>query len=196
MAGSAAAASSPHIVERTTPVTFSPAVATSSSGLYPPLHHLSLPPLSSFTKNGLHGPHLVLQPSFRPPLTLLLGLYGRRMIGRVPPLVGSFGHGIHSVRLSTGFGSDPLWGVAPSLLLGLPTINLNLWITNIKNFVTTTLEKVNDFLSWKTQFSSFIFMHQLHDIVDGTILQPPLYVYVSSKMPQPNPAYTAWVRLN
>ena len=63
----------------------------------------------------------------------------------------------------TPMHGDPMWNMASSLLPGLSSTDPSLWTINIKNFVITVLEKVDYFLSWNTQFFSFLVMHQLYD---------------------------------
>ena len=98
--------------------------------------------------------------------------------------------------MPSGLVGDPTWTIGPALLPRLPPINPSLWTINIKTFVTTILERVDDFLSWKTQFLSFLVMHQLHGFIDGTITQPASHFFVSSEMPQLKPAFTLWIRLD
>ena len=86
--------------------------------------------------------------------------------------------------------------LAPSHLPGFSSINPSLWTINIKTFVTTMLDKFDDYLSWKTQFVSFLVMHQLHGFVDGLVSQPPIFVVLSSGLQQPNPGYATWLHLD
>lgn len=116
----------------------------------------------------------------------------------VPPCPGvSFGSGVPStVAFPSGLLGDPTWTVGPTLLLGLPPVNPTLWTINIKTFVTTVLERVDDFLSRKPQCLSFLVMHQLRGFIDGTINQLASHIFPFSKTPQPNPAFASWIRLD
>ena len=54
-------------------------------------------------------------------------------------------------------------------LLSLPS---SVWMVN----VTTLLASIDDYLSWRTQFTSFIILHQLDGMLDGMVIHPPSQV--------------------
>ena len=46
----------------------------------------------------------------------------------------------------------------------------SLWTVNITKYVTTIPTSADDYyLSWQTQFTSFVIMHQLQGLLDGTV---------------------------
>jgi len=55
----------------------------------------------------------------------------------------------------------------------------SLWTINITNYVTMILALVDDYLSWETQFTSFMIMHQVNDMLDGTIVQLPSTIFIA-----------------
>ena len=57
-------------------------------------------------------------------------------------------------------------------------------------YVITVLASVDDYLSWKIQFTSFDIMHQLPGILDGTVIQPPSTILVAPDVGQHN---STWV---
>ena len=84
----------------------------------------------------------------------------------------------------------------PSHGSGLPPLPPSLWTVNITTYVTTILASVDDYLSWETKFTSFIIMHQLHGMLDGSILQPPPMILVAHDFTEPNPAYSYWLHVD
>lgn len=61
-----------------------------------------------------------------------------------------------------------------SLLLtfgGLPPLPPSIWVVNITTYVTTTLASVDDYLSWRTQFTLFVILHGLEGMLDGALPQ-------------------------
>jgi len=82
------------------------------------------------------------------------------------------------------FGSvgyvDPMWGplLAPYLdtLGGLPPLLPSIWTGNVTTHVVMVLASIDEFLSWHTQFTSFVIMHQLYDMLDGFVSPPPAHV--------------------
>jgi len=53
----------------------------------------------------------------------------------------------------------------------------------------TVLAAVGDFLSWRTQFTGFMIMHQLQSMLDGSLPLPPSLVPSSYGMTNPNSGY-------
>ncbi|CAH9053256.1 unnamed protein product [Cuscuta epithymum] len=62
---------------------------------------------------------------------------------------------------------------------------------NVTNIVTTRLDKVEDYLPWRTQFESFLVSHGLLGIIDGSILAPPQTIFDA-----PNPEYHSWLKID
>ena len=92
--------------------------------------------------------------------------------------------------------TDPDTFLLPSLPNSIPTVSPAIWTINVTNFVSTSLDKVEGFLTWKTQFMYFLVMHQLHGFLDGSISQLPPYISTSLGHHQPNPAYQLQLRLD
>ena len=61
---------------------------------------------------------------------------------------------------------DPNILIFLSLSHDLPIISPTIWTINVTNIATTSLDKVEDFLTWKTQFLSLLVMHQLHGFLN------------------------------
>lgn len=49
---------------------------------------------------------------------------------------------------------------------GLPSLPPTIWTVNITTYVTTVISSLDDYLSWETQFTSFLFMHLLKAMID------------------------------
>ncbi|CAH9136427.1 unnamed protein product [Cuscuta epithymum] len=62
---------------------------------------------------------------------------------------------------------------------------------NVTNIVTTRLATVEDYLSWRTQFESFLVSHGLIGILDGSLSAPPALIRGAT-----NPDYTYWLRID
>ena len=86
-------------------------------------------------------------------------------------------------------GSSSPFALVLSHSSDLPSLPLSLWSVNITTYVTMALASVDENLSWETQFTSFVIIHQLHGMLDQTILQPPASILVAPSVAQPNPAY-------
>lgn len=95
--------------------------------------------------------------------------------------------------------ADQIWPTIPWLkfdhLVGLPPLS-SIWTFNVTTYVTTMLAFVDDFLSWRTQFTRFIIMHQFCGMLDGSITQPSPHVLGPLGMHQPNLAYGYWLRVH
>jgi len=102
--------------------------------------------------------------------------------GMSTPLIGSFGKPLELSWLSQGSLTPPL---QPSL-----------FSINIKNFVTTMLMKVKDFLPWRTQFMAFLVTQWLQGFIDGSIPTPPIYILDNRSIQHLNPSYLVWLHLD
>lgn len=58
---------------------------------------------------------------------------------------------------------------------------------NIMNLVTIKLQSVEDYLTWRTQFTSLLISHDLLGFVDGSFSPPSQFICDSSGNQQPNP---------
>lgn len=77
-----------------------------------------------------------------------------------------------------------------SLPLSLP----NIWTVNVTTYVMVVLANVDDYLSWRTQFSSFVIIHQISGMIDATISAPsPIWTYMHG-LQQPNLGSYYWVK--
>ena len=72
----------------------------------------------------------------------------------------------------TAFGFSFHWGLSSTHTGGLSLLPSNIWMVNITTYVSVTPTTVDDYLSWHTQFSSFVIMHQISGIIDGMIPYP------------------------
>ncbi|CAH9075356.1 unnamed protein product [Cuscuta epithymum] len=68
--------------------------------------------------------------------------------------------------------------------------------TNVTNIVTTRLQAVEDYSTWRTQFESFLVSQGLLGMVDGTIQVPSPHSIDVSNRPIPNPEYSSWLRID
>ncbi|CAH9077267.1 unnamed protein product [Cuscuta europaea] len=68
--------------------------------------------------------------------------------------------------------------------------------TNVTNIATTRLDKVEDYLPWRTQFESFLVSHGLLGIVDGSIPALPQLIFDNFTREVPNPEYHSWLRID
>ena len=81
----------------------------------------------------------------------------------------------HLVQGSTGSSTtgvlDDIWSLTSLVPLhgsSLPILPSSLWTVNITTYVMTILALVDNYLSWETQFTSFVIMYQLNGMLDGT----------------------------
>ncbi|CAH9098891.1 unnamed protein product [Cuscuta epithymum] len=84
-----------------------------------------------------------------------------------------------------GFGS-PMSALAQSIS----------HITTISQIVTIKLKAVEDYLTWRTQFESFLISQGLLGIVDGSIQVPPMYNVDFMHRQVPNTEYYYWLRVD
>lgn len=68
----------------------------------------------------------------------------------------------------------------------------NIWNINVKNYVTTTLQSVNDFFV----ITYTIHYFSLYGYVDGHVQPPPPYIVHGQGFPQLNPSYFDWLSLD
>ncbi|CAH9089472.1 unnamed protein product [Cuscuta epithymum] len=68
--------------------------------------------------------------------------------------------------------------------------------TNVTNIVTTKLQAVEDYTTWRTQFESFLVSQNLLGMVDGSVQVPSVYSIDLSNRPIPNPEYSSWLRID
>ncbi|XP_055823706.1 uncharacterized protein LOC129892172 isoform X2 [Solanum dulcamara] len=64
------------------------------------------------------------------------------------------------------------------------------------NLVTIKLQSVEDYLTWRTQFTSLLISHDLLGFVDGSFSPPSQFICDSSGNQQPNPNYRSWMRVD
>ncbi|CAH9134817.1 unnamed protein product [Cuscuta epithymum] len=69
-------------------------------------------------------------------------------------------------------------------------------ITTVSQIVTIKLKAVEDYLTWRTQFESFLVSQRLFGIVDGSIQVPPMYTVDLDNRPVPNSEYYYWLRVD
>jgi len=67
---------------------------------------------------------------------------------------------------------------------------------NVTNLVTIKLNSVEDYLTWRTQFTSLLLSHELVGFVDGSISTPPQFVCDASGNQQVNHHYRTWLRVD
>ncbi|KAH0655006.1 hypothetical protein KY285_029888 [Solanum tuberosum] len=67
---------------------------------------------------------------------------------------------------------------------------------NIMNLVTIKLQSVEDYLTWRTQFTSLLISYDLLGFVDGSFKPPSPFICDSSRNQQPNPNYRSWMRVD
>ena len=79
---------------------------------------------------------------------------------------------------------QPLFGYGMDGLVGLLSLPQSFWMVNVTTYVTTILTAVDDFLSWRTQFTGFVIIYQLYGMLNGSIFHPPLH------LPMPHGMYS------
>jgi len=67
---------------------------------------------------------------------------------------------------------------------------------NIMNLVTIKLQSVEDYLTWRTQFTSLLISHDLLGFVDGSFKPPSPFICDFSGNQQHNPNYRSWLRVD
>ncbi|CAH9125443.1 unnamed protein product [Cuscuta epithymum] len=108
-----------------------------------------------------------------------------------PPASSYFG--------STFSGSPGVIRPAEQSIFGSPMAALAqsvAHITTISQIVTIKLKAVEDYLTWRTQFESFLVSQGLLGIVDGSIEVPPMYTIDFANRQVPNPDYYYWLRVD
>ncbi|CAH9127318.1 unnamed protein product [Cuscuta epithymum] len=90
--------------------------------------------------------------------------------------------------------SNILPGPGSSLSDLVKTIGLS--ALNITNIVTTKLNAVEDYLSWRTQFESFLVSNGFLGILNGSIPAPPPYLFYACQREVLNPDYCNWLKLD
>lgn len=131
------------------------------------------------------------------------------------PLVAPFVAG-HTSRVSTDSFGFSSFAAPTSLFLGsssIPSLHVSspsifplqgfglsssptFMAPNVTNVVTTQLAKVEDYLSWRTQFEAFLISNNLLYVVDGSFSPPAQYIYEGHASPIINPDYATWLRLD
>ncbi|TMW88787.1 hypothetical protein EJD97_018085 [Solanum chilense] len=76
------------------------------------------------------------------------------------------------------------------------TSSASLAATNIINLVTIKFQYVEDYLMWRTRFTSLLISHVLLKFVDGSFKPPSQFICDSFGNQQPNPNYRSWLRVN
>ncbi|CAH9080062.1 unnamed protein product [Cuscuta epithymum] len=69
-------------------------------------------------------------------------------------------------------------------------------IANVGQIVTIKLKAVEDYLTWRTQFESFLVSQGLFGIVDGSIQVPPMYTMDFNNHHIVNTDYYHWLRID
>lgn len=107
--------------------------------------------------------------------------FGFEQFGVVPPGLGILSNqpGIASTTAAIGVHQSSLHGAVPSMGVQdpiLPNLGVgnsflltNIWNVSPTNFVTTKLTKVEDFLSWRTQFVGLLIVHQVQGSIDNSV---------------------------
>jgi len=125
----------------------------------------------------------------------------------IPPLP-SFSHSLplHTVGPSilpaSSIGQISLPSCMPYAGTTEPTIPSHfhsvaaLAVPNITNLVTIKLNSVEDYLTWRTQFTSLLISHELLGFVDGSTPQPTQFLCNVSGNQQVTPLYRSWVRVD
>jgi len=104
--------------------------------------------------------------------------------------------------VSTIAGSSfPFFGLPPPVSIDSQTLpNFNsvaaLATPNVTNLVTIKLGSVEDYLTWRTQFTSLLLSHELMGFVDGSIPHPSPLLGDASGNHQPNPLYRSWIKID
>ncbi|KAG5627801.1 hypothetical protein H5410_013019 [Solanum commersonii] len=104
--------------------------------------------------------------------------------------------------VSTTAGSSfPFFGLPPPVSIDSQTLpNFNsvaaLATPNVTNLVTIKLGSVEDYLTWRTQFTSLLLSHELMGFVDGSIPHPSPLLGDAFGNHQPNPLYRSWIRID
>ncbi|KAM3270617.1 hypothetical protein P3S67_028819 [Capsicum chacoense] len=106
-----------------------------------------------------------------------------------------------SVTSSLPSVSSTLFGLSPSFDVVSPIIP-NLFSVaaratpNVTNLVTIKLNSVEDYLTWRTQFTCLLLSHELMGFVDSSIPPPSPLLGDASGNPQPNPLYRSWIKID
>ncbi|CAH9132891.1 unnamed protein product [Cuscuta epithymum] len=96
-------------------------------------------------------------------------------------------------------GSPGIVRPPDSPIFGSPMASLVQSLTHISNvgqIVTIKLKAVEDYLTWRTQFESFIVSQGLLGMLDGSILVPPIYTVDFNNRQVPNTEYYHWLRVD
>ncbi|CAH9124291.1 unnamed protein product, partial [Cuscuta epithymum] len=67
---------------------------------------------------------------------------------------------------------------------------------NVTQIVTIKLKAVEDYLTWRTQFESFLVSQGLFGIIDGSIQVPPMYTVNFNNQQIINTDYYHWLRVD
>ncbi|CAH9137000.1 unnamed protein product [Cuscuta epithymum] len=87
---------------------------------------------------------------------------------------------------------NPLFGSPMSALAQ----SVSHGIANVCQIVTIKLKAVEDYLTWRTQFESFLVSQGLFGMVDGTIQVPPMYTLDFNNQRIVNTDYYHWLRVD
>ncbi|CAH9074146.1 unnamed protein product [Cuscuta europaea] len=69
-------------------------------------------------------------------------------------------------------------------------------ITTVSQIITIKPKAVEDYLTWRTQFESFLVSQDLLGIMDGSIQVPPMYTVDFLNRQVPNTEYYYWLRVD
>lgn len=100
---------------------------------------------------------------------------------------------LHGLNLSGGFKTNIL--NKSGFISSLPQNSYfpsPLTAPNVTNLVTVKLTNVEDYLTWKTQFTTSLISHNLLGFVDGSCPPPPIYIDNATH----NPNYVSWIRID
>ncbi|KAL2902331.1 Retrovirus-related Pol polyprotein from transposon RE1 [Bienertia sinuspersici] len=135
-------------------------------------------------------------PAHLPPVTRHLFQEARPTLG--PSFGGSTFVMLQSTYSNPGSSNaSPMLHPINPLSSDLSSIHVNtLFTLNIKNYVTTVLQHVEDYLPWRTQFESFLVSHGLLGMIDGTLPMPSPFLSNNTGRDHINPDYYLWLKID
>ncbi|CAH9072834.1 unnamed protein product [Cuscuta epithymum] len=175
----------------------SPGMMPTSSTLFP---NFPPPPIFSVTDHTpLFQPMPQSFPWQPPSLQPQASLFPPPPIPPQIPLTGSVQEAAPSFFGSTFSGSPGVIRPVDQPGFGSPMSALAQsvsHITTVSQIVTIKLKAVEDYLTWRTQFESFLVSQGLFGIVDGSIQVPPMYNVDFQNRQVPNTEYYYWLRVD
>lgn len=75
-------------------------------------------------------------------------------------------------------------------------LSSNIWSVHPTNFVTTKLSKIKDFLSWRTQFTGLLIVHQVQGFVDSSVVLPLPFMRDVHGQAVANPDYNLFLQFD